>query len=111
MCSYLKYIESNGVSLSKIGTTGYGLNRKTALAAIELLKKEGIPILGGDVLKQTNNEIGFTYDSWYIDKEPDIDEKEYVKRSVEKTIDYIKNYPEQEDEIIIYNLVTGEKID
>ena len=81
-----------GFYLNSIGVSNWALGRSEAIGAIFKLHDCGIPILGGDVYVLTDGRIEQTYDSWHCDRLADEPETDYVKRSVEKALDYIDRY-------------------
>jgi hypothetical protein len=70
------------------------------------LRKSGRAILGGDVLRRTNERrIEFTSDSWYLDKQAEWSWDEYVVRSCEHSRSAILAYLERNPEGVLLDLV------
>lgn len=89
---YFKYIRSKGRPLSEInpGSKEIALDAIEALKAIELLKDNEVPILGGDILTTDSGKLiyahqlwGSEYQSlnWYTDKLSDESRLDYAIRS------------------------------
>lgn len=66
MNDYQKYIKLNGISLNNTnhGSNEVALVADKAIKAIELIKKENTPILGGDILTYNNGSILYAYLVW-----------------------------------------------
>ena len=86
---YFEYIKKKGKYLSDInpGSDEIALDANEALKAIELLKNNKIPILGGDILSTKSGKLIYAYQlwgseyhclNWFSDKLED-----YVVRSYE----------------------------
>lgn len=87
-----QFIRHHGVSLKALnpGSNEYALTVTDCLEALELLKNESIPILGGDVLLTLDKKLiyavdkwgtEFHYLNWYSDQLDDESWDQYVKRS------------------------------
>ena len=61
------------------------LGREDALIAVEFLKEDGIPILGGDVFFRRKNRMELAYANWYTKILPDEEMSAYVERSCLET--------------------------
>ena len=62
-----EHLQTKAISLADLGAEGYAWPAEDALDVIVHLKREGLAILGGDVLWPRNDErIEFTYDNWYL---------------------------------------------
>jgi predicted aspartyl protease len=85
-------ILSVGLSLKDIEINNWALNRDEAITAILKLYSLEIPILGGDVYKIVDDCFDFTYDSWCCDKNIGETDSQYLKRSIDESLQYIKNY-------------------
>lgn len=83
-----KRLKGKEISLSSIGLSEVAWKYEDALALIEYCENNKIFILGGDVLTKEGSEYRHNYDNWYLDK----DQGNY-KDSINKTKEYITNYP------------------
>lgn len=65
-CIYEDFIRDKGISLSLINPSSneFALYFDDAMSALELLKKEKVIILGGDVLVDNNEELMYAYQQW-----------------------------------------------
>ena len=63
---YLEFIHSKGIPLSRInpGSDELALVPSDALTALGLLKNEGIPLVGGDVLSVDGQGVMYAYQDW-----------------------------------------------
>ena len=61
-----------------------------------------IPILGGDVYKMVDDNVCYTYDSWFINKSS---ENDFYRISHEKAISYISNYEERNEGQFFYTII------
>lgn len=86
------YLLNNGVKLWEETSKEYALSRDNSLKFIEILRLEKKAILGGDVLYKKNNIFYHTYDNWYIQKVNNESHDSYLQRSIEISLEYIKNY-------------------
>ena len=66
---------------------------------IDVLRKNKIKILGGDIYTFNQHEIKITYDSWTTKK------KSLYEDSFVKTVDYIQNYEKKHNENYLYGVV------
>ena len=80
------------------------LNENEALQALDLYYKLEIPVLGGDVFYLDQNiEIDWTRDNWYFQKEEG--EDEFLKRSIDGSANFIKNYQNTSFKIALFYLI------
>ncbi|MDR1285323.1 MAG: immunity 40 family protein [Campylobacteraceae bacterium] len=86
-------ILSAGSALWDADMHNWILNRNEAKVAILKLLEFGIPILGGDVCRKIDNRFKYTYDSWHCDKNIIETDLEYLKRSINRSLEYINSYP------------------
>lgn len=91
---YFEYIKKKGKYLSDInpGSDEIALDANEALKAIELLKNNKIPILGGDILSTKSGKLIYAYQlwgseyhclNWFSDKLEEENQADYVVRSYE----------------------------
>jgi hypothetical protein len=102
MNRYSNLLEKKGISLATVnsGSRELAFEGGDALEAIEILKTEETPILGGDVLSKDSEGLGYAYQiwgakyhslNWYCDKFPDESTKEYIERSIALAYESIQN--------------------
>ena len=96
---------SKGVSLEGLGIREVGLTRGDALKAIDLLEKDSIPILGGDVYLRRGSKIEPAYANWYSDPVPGEEHTEFFGRSWKRAREYIRDFPEQRSADPLFVLV------
>ena len=104
------FLQNRGYDLKKI--KGYdpdsniinkALNKQEALEALDLYYHLKVPVLGGDVFYLNHkNEIGWTLDNWYFIKDEEESDDEFLKRSIEESASYIKNYTNNNFENCIF---------
>lgn len=89
--------EMGGVYLKdKLGVEEWAFRREDALKLLEDRRSKGISCSGGDVIVE--NEVGkfaYTNDNWYSQKDHFKTDTEYVEDSVNKALEYIRNYQEK----------------
>lgn len=84
------------------------LNKEDALNVLDLYYELFIPVLGGDVLYLKQNGIlDYTNDNWCIDRLHKETYSQFLKRSIDTSKDYIKNYrhPFLKESSILFNIV------
>ena len=84
-------IEVGNKRISSIEFTGAenAWKIKDALEVIEHFDKNGIVVLGGDILTEN---FEYTYDNWYYDPDDTCSSLINAKNSIEKASEYISNY-------------------
>ncbi len=101
MLIFPEYYLNKIINVDELGAGGYAFKREDALKLIYEKFLNDFHISGGDVLEITsNNEIKFTYDSWYTNSKKFENIKDYINRSKKDTEKYIKNYNEGNRKII-----------
>ena len=86
------YIATNGNALESVGVNSYALNKADALNLLNLLDKQRVSVLGGDVYVSDNSQLSLTYDNWHSDKEASESEESFCSRSIVESEKYINNY-------------------
>jgi len=81
-----------GRPLADLGVRNYALSQSESLIALSLLNEMGVAILGGDVYALNENSIEETYDSWHCDQDKLESDKEFLKRSIAISLNYIQTY-------------------
>ena len=105
---YIDFLEHKGKSLQDIGINGFALDRVSTLEALGILRKNSIPVSGGDVLRAVGETIRHTYDNWYVQPEKYKSHEEYVSNSIAIAEKFIRDYKDSEDGSIFYLLVVPE---
>ena len=91
----------NGYSLMSLGIDAYAFPKQQALNIISRLRKNHIPIPGGDVYCFNNGLLTDSCDSWYCNLEIGETQQQFVQRSCLVAEKYIESYPEND---IVKNL-------
>ncbi|XSG77057.1 Imm40 family immunity protein [Herpetosiphon llansteffanensis] len=104
---YASLLQAKGTPLTALMINEIGLQRADALHAIELIRAMHKPILGGDIYRQTNDQIDPTYDNWSIDAGPShsLD----AQRSWDAARTYIERYPNPNNQMLLFVFVLGKK--
>lgn len=85
--NYFDFLKTKGRSLSE--SNEVALLFDDALIALEILKKNNIEILGGDILWENNGKLIYAYQlwgdkyqclNWYCDQENDESKEHYLER-------------------------------
>lgn len=79
-------------SLEEFGINNVAFPREQALLLVDVFKKYGLSILGGDVYMKTGSAIVITYDNWYCDKRVNESDGDFLKRSCDEAKSYISSY-------------------
>lgn len=85
-------ILSVGVSLGGVGVRNYGLVRREALRALDLLRASQVPVLGGDVYRVVDGAPKATYDNWFCDRKPGETDEAFLERCHAKGIEFVGSY-------------------
>jgi hypothetical protein len=102
---YLTLLESKGVRIDLPGLDEIALKRADALQAVELLRTAAIPILGGDVWYRRRGRFEIAYANWHADPQIGEDSFTYLQRSLSKTAQYVREFPEPADGEPLFVLV------
>ena len=97
---YKQLLKNRGIRIcdaygvTELELADIALEQADALAAVEILRKTSVPILGGDVYcRLSNGEIEFAYAVWGTDPLPGEERQHYANRSYLETENYIKKFP------------------
>ncbi len=90
------------------GLREVGLERSDALLAIELLRENMVPVLGGDVYFRQNSKITVAYANWYCEPKVGEDVVDFSSRSCSKADEYIKQFPTQDGKEALFVIVAKE---
>jgi hypothetical protein len=97
---YKQLLKRRGIRLcdafgvDDIALSDIALEQVDALAVVEILRKDSIPILGGDVyFMQHDGRIEFAYANWHSDPLLGEEWQHFVSRSYLETGNYIKGFP------------------
>ncbi|WP_308698858.1 Imm40 family immunity protein [uncultured Thomasclavelia sp.] len=81
------------VSLVSMGINEVCWSYEDVKDIVDYLSKNNCVILGGDILIKKNNEFIYTYDNWFVAKNPyEPCDKKYIERSRDESIKYIDEY-------------------
>jgi hypothetical protein len=108
---HIKKILENAISLEKYGMRDLAWKREEAEKLISLLIFEDIGILGGDVYRLDSFRLIPTYDNWSCEPKEGELKNNFFSRSKKVALDYIKHYPIELCEKIIFSLVFTEILD
>lgn len=103
-------INQKSISLEEYGFNDLAWEKKDAENLINDLIKDEIGILGGDVFKLTSTHLEPLPESWSCEPFEKESEEEYYFRSKSESLNYIKNYPVQQGEKILFSITFTEKI-
>lgn len=95
-------ILGRGYSLAHLGIGEMAWKRDEIVSIIQILRKNNIPVLGGDVYKILNGKIEITYDNWYMNDDGNSD---FAERSLNKVVSYIEEYESANGNDFVYTLV------
>jgi hypothetical protein len=102
-------LDEHGITLVEdFGVADVALKLEYALLAIEFLKEDGIPILGGDVFFQVGNALELAYANWFTKQRADEDFDDFIKRTYSESLDYITTFPPKMNATPLFALVVGE---
>ena len=87
------------------GTNEFALSNNDALIAIELAKKENLPILGGDVYFSRDGKIEPAYANWHTDKLDKEESSVYLAKTWKNSKDYIERFVVPKDVEVLYVLI------
>jgi hypothetical protein len=104
-----QFLARAGVPLAALGIREVGLSRVNALKAIELLRRSGLPALGGDVYLRRANRIVPANANWYAEPKPSEDHLSYQRRSWRKAETYIEAFPEPAGAEPLFSIVAGKE--
>lgn len=102
---------SSAISLETMGVNDVAWPRTIALSIVNILQRNNIAILGGDVLVKEKEQLKHTYDNWYSNRktrEPWID---FVVRSHDETVKYLRKYNDPENGTYAYTIVCCNETD
>lgn len=102
-------IMQNSISLEEFGLDDLAWSKKDATNLINSIMKDRIGVLGGDVYELRINHLKSLYDNWACEPSEEESEEEYYLRSKFETLKYIKNYPVQAGEGIVFSITFTEK--
>jgi hypothetical protein len=97
-----------GVSLESIGVKNWAFSKEDAVRVLDKFYEMQIPILGGDVCEKINGVIQYNYDNWYINRQSNESQLDFVNRSIANAKYYINNYSSDNIENIFFTFVLDE---
>ncbi len=102
---YQTLLESNGVRIDLPGLDEIALKRADALQAVEMLRRAAIPVLGGDVWLRRRGRFEPPRAFWYANRQFGEDDFSYLQRSLNKTEQYVREFPDPADAEPLFVLV------
>lgn len=103
-------IIKKAISLEKYGIDDLAWNKEDAENLIIEIMQDRIGILGGEVYQLTSKHFEPLYDNWFCEQADLESEEDYYVRSKSESLTYIKNYPVQPKEKIVFSITFTEKI-
>ena len=107
--SFRETIIKNSISLEKYGINNLAWSKIDAQQLIHLIDKDKVGILGGDVYKLTSTLESLS-DNWSCEPVESESEEEFNARSKQESLKYIKNYPVEKGEKILFSIIFTEQI-
>ena len=90
---YQSLLEKKGVTLRDLGLRDVALKPEDTLAALAIMEKECIPVLGGDVYLERFGEYEPAYGSyWSIDAGENETPEDFLRRSWNHCRAYLQNF-------------------
>ena len=100
--NYSQFLRNHGRPMSEInpGSNEVALSCEDAKKATEILRKESVPILGGDIVSEQNGSLIYAHQfwgseyislNWYCRREQDEELEYYARRSHDLAEDHIEN--------------------
>lgn len=103
-------IFKKAISLEKYGINDLAWERKDIKSLIQEIINDKIGILGGDIYKISNSHLDALSDNWACEPNETESEEKYYFRSKIESLKYIKEYPVQREEHILFSITFTEKI-
>lgn len=94
-------IIQKGYNLMSLGVDEYAWDMLSIKTILEILAKEQIAVLGGDVYEISGGKIEMTFDSWYIDEDGSVD---FYDKSKKVALEYIQKYEDNNSGKYIYSI-------
>jgi len=92
---YLELARCSGVCLDQInpGSTEVAFTRELALNALSLLEGTSVAVLGGDVLRcSQDGKLEYVYANWWSEQDSSEDISTYAERSQREAMSYVANF-------------------
>lgn len=96
---------SRAIDLSHLHVAEVAWLRKDAVEIVKKLQGRNIAILGGDVLRKTDDLFEYDYNNWFIDRKQNESSEAYAVRSLEHAEAYLRKFPDSDDGSVAYVLV------
>jgi hypothetical protein len=103
-------IMQKSVPLEGYGVNDLAWNKEDAENLIDEIMEDKIGILGGDVYRLTSTHLEPLPENWSCEPTEKESKEEYYIRSKSESLKYIKNYPVQPGEKILFSITFTEKI-
>lgn len=91
---YSEFAGARGKSLSGInpGSDEFAFSRSDAIELIDLLMKNSVAIVGGDVMKYLDGRLEYVYANWFCSRKELESHAEYVNRSGLLALKYVSDF-------------------
>lgn len=103
-------IKKASIQLENYGINDLAWAKEDAIDLINSILNDEIGVLGGDVYQIGPESIKPLYDNWHCEKENSESQHEYLLRSKLEALHYIKNYPVEDGEQIVFVIVFSDSI-
>ena len=101
-------IKKASIKLESHGLNDLAWVKDDAIDLLDSILNDDIGVLGGDVYQIRAENIHPLYDNWHCEKEDSETTHEYFLRSKLEALKYIKNYPVNDNEQIVFVIVFSE---
>jgi hypothetical protein len=103
--AFQKLLADRGIRILRPGHNEIGLLRADALHAVDLLRSDGVAILGGDVYIKRGGRFDLAYANWNTVRRPSESNLGYLQRSWDSTEQYVRKYPQPADGEALFVIV------
>jgi len=103
-------IIKNSIPLDKYGIHEFAWIKKDAEKLILTIMDENIGILGGDIYKSTTSKLEPLSENWACEPTTSETQQEYFHRSKLESLKYIRSFPLNPDEKILFAIIFTEQI-
>jgi Immunity protein 40 len=90
------------------GQNEIALDRGSALSAVDLLRADRVPILGGDVYFRYGDKIDLGYANWHTEYKPGEGRSAYLQRTWDLTERYIRDFSDARGGEPLFVFVLGQ---
>lgn len=104
-------LKDKSISLEKFGLNDLAWKKEDAKSLLQSIRDDKIGVLGGEVFKMSSNQLIPLYDNWACEPQNSETDDEFYIRSKSESLKYIKNYPCDGMNDILFSITFTEKID